>query len=67
MRMVSFDTKLRQQLDNYYKEATPLALTNCQVKEASGSSSFEIIANTKKTAAVKSEKNIPITGGFEFD
>ncbi len=57
MRFVSFDPSLRRTVDGYCKGSTPVALSQCQVKETALSGSrFEQMTSPRRTNATKSHK-----------
>ena len=60
LRMVSSDSVLGQRLNTYQKDVVPVCLTECQVKDASGSADFEIVASPRRTNALKSEKKFEL-------
>ena len=59
VRFVSFDPSLLRVVDGYCKEAIPIALSQCEVKETAGSR-YEVIASPSRTKAIKSSKTFQL-------
>ena len=62
IRVVSFSPNIHTQMEKSQMEATPIALTDCQIKEVpsqfsnKGTENFEIIASSRSTVEESPEK-----------
>lgn len=69
IRVVSFSPNIHTQMEKFQMEATPVALSDCQVKEVSSQFSksgenFEIVASNHSTVEISPEKKFDLPSDF---